>query len=469
MSSSRINSADHLEIDGCDTVELADRFGTPLWVLSESRIRDNLCRLRDAFCRVYPRTRVIYASKANPEPAILRIVKLEGALVDVVTLGHIRLALSAGYHPKEIVFNGNSKTLAELRWALEHGIGIINVDSLEEMEAIARLQSADAQPIKVCLRLATDSSRHLDDPEFARSDMESKFGMTEVDAEAAATIATQHPTIRIVGVHNHIGFTAYGITYSSELDLRRRRRAAEQTVSFGALLAEKYGIQIKYVNLGGGFRANNSRPFGPGGLTDFPTAHQYGQEVGGHVADLVRRSGLGEPELLLEAGGYVVSDAVTLLARVGFRKPAPHSSAHAWVFVEETSAYHFARRLMFDFHHDVVTANKMTAEPSEEVIIAGATCASDSLTSRVKLPPLDREDLIAVLDQGSYCESISSDYCAIPAPAAVLAYNAKAEIVRHRETADDLLGRFSVPTRLADEGETPLHVGLHQETTEESA
>src|SRR6266571_4313610 len=135
-----VSQEGRLDIDGCDAAGLAKEFGTPLWVISEGTIRENYHRLRAAFERQYPNMRVVYASKANPEPAILRILKLEGALVDAVTMGHIQLILKAGYQPRDIVFNGNGKTLDELRWALANRIGFINVDSLEEMEAIARLQ-----------------------------------------------------------------------------------------------------------------------------------------------------------------------------------------------------------------------------------------------------------------------------------------------------------------------------------------
>ena len=129
----------HLEIDGCDVVDLVAEHGAPLWVISEATIRANYQRLRDAFRRVYPATTVLYATKANPEPAIIRVALSEGAMVDAVTLGHMRLIERAGGRPEQIVFNGNSKTEAELRFALDGRIGVINVDSLAEMQLIAEL------------------------------------------------------------------------------------------------------------------------------------------------------------------------------------------------------------------------------------------------------------------------------------------------------------------------------------------
>jgi diaminopimelate decarboxylase len=125
------NDAGHLVIDGCDAVDLAREHGTPLWVLSERTIRDNYRTLAGAFRGQYGRTRLVYASKANPEPAVVRIAWSEGALVDVVTMGHIELALAAGVPPSALVFNGNSKTLDELLWASDHGMAYVNVDSLQ--------------------------------------------------------------------------------------------------------------------------------------------------------------------------------------------------------------------------------------------------------------------------------------------------------------------------------------------------
>src|SRR5205085_1476334 len=136
--------------------------------ISERTIRHHYRTLARAFRDVYPRTRIVYATKANPEPAILRVLRDEGAAVDAITMGHIRLILKAGYEPGEIVLNGNNKTIGELEWALENRVAEINVDSLEEMRVIADLQPADAAPASVSFRLAIPAEQYRDDdPEFA--------------------------------------------------------------------------------------------------------------------------------------------------------------------------------------------------------------------------------------------------------------------------------------------------------------
>jgi diaminopimelate decarboxylase len=440
-------TAADLTIGGCRAAELVERFGAPLWVIDEDRIRTNVRTLRSAFRDAYPRTEVAYASKANPEPAIVAIVRDEGALVDAVTLGHLRLIERAGVPPSDVVFNGNAKTVDELACALRHRVRAINVDSLEELEAIASLQPFDAPPVAICLRVATDPERHAaDDREFADEERGSKFGIAERDVVHAANNAAEHPGLELAGVHNHVGFTAYGTPFRRDLELRRHRRAAEQTLDVAATLRE-HGHPIRIVNLGGGYRVPRPHPYGPGGITDIPTIEEYADAVAGTVARGVREHDLGDAQLILEAGGYLVSDAVTLLARV-LRRKAALDGGDDWAFVENTSAYHFVRRLMFGFEHHVALAHG-EGGPLERVRIAGPVCTDDTVADHVLLPRLREGDLLGVLDQGAYCEAVTSDYCAIPIPASIVVSNGRAALAGRRETLEDLVARFEVPDWIA--------------------
>ena len=366
------NAAGHLEVDGCDTVDLAQEFGTPLWVISANRIRENYRRLRDAFERAYPDSQIVYASKANPEPAVMRVTKHEGSLVDAVTMGHLRLCLAAGYEPHEIVFNGNSKTLDELRFAIDQGLGYINADSLAEVGAIAALQSPDARPAAICLRLAVDNRRHIaDDPEFKKWEWLGKFGMDEADALQAAAIVHEHPGLELEGIHSHVGFTVYGLEYSAELDLRRHRRAVEQVLDLVEALAER-DLPVRVLNFGGGFRVGNADGYGPGKLTEFPTADDYAASITVPVAERCAARGLERPRVLVEAGGYLVSDAAVLLAKVGFTKTrTADDETRQWAFLENTGGYHIVRRLMFGFYHQVSAASRMHDSPTTRVSLAG--------------------------------------------------------------------------------------------------
>ena len=442
----RANDAGHLEIDGCDALDLAREHGTPLWVVSESTIRENYRTLLEAFRAEYGQTRLVYASKANAEPAVTRIAWLEGALVDVVTMGHIELALAAGVPPSALVFNGNSKTLDELRWAADHGLAYVNVDSLDEMEALAAVSSGD-EPVRVCVRLGLDERPFAqDDPEFAAHWRGAKFGMDEEDALEAAARAHASPNLELAGLHQHFGWPVYGTPYDPLLDLERHVAALEQVVDFALRLRSAHGVAPGVINLGGGYRVARAHGVGPGPITEAPTAQDYAAAIGGRLRELDREHGLGEPELLLEPGGYLVSDAAVLLASVGLRKRRrAREGAIDWVFLENTSSYHFVRRLMFGFHHHVVAAGKLAEPPAGTVSLAGPVCTDDNVALDVSLPELERGDLVAVLDQGAYCESVTSDYCAVPIPAAVLACEGRAEVIRRRVAPGEMPAPFAVP------------------------
>lgn len=447
----RPDDAGHLEIDGCDALDLAAEFGTPLWVVSERTIRHNHRTLLGAFQEEYERTRIVYASKANPEPAIVRLAWQEGGLVDVVTMGHIELAQAAGVPPSALVFNGNSKTLDELRWAAEHGMAYVNVDSLDELEALTDVAVDYAPAVRVCLRLALDERPFAaEDPAFAEHWRGSKFGMDEEDALAAAALAHEHPGLELAGLHQHFGWPVYGTPYDAGLDLERHAAALDQVVAFAFRLRDAYGVIPSAINLGGGYRLPRAHGVGPGGITEAPAAEEYAAAIGGRLRELDREHGLGGPELLLEPGGYVVSDAAVLLASVGLRKRRrAGDGAVDWVFLENTSSYHFVRRPMFDFHHHVAAAGKVSEPPAADISLAGPICTDDNVALDVALPPLERGDVVAIFDQGAYCESVTSDYCAVPIPAAVLVCDGKAELIRRRVAPGELAASFAVPSWLS--------------------
>ena len=197
--------------------------------------------------------------------------------------------------------------------------------------------------------------------------------------------------------------------------------------------------------------AFGARPegFGPGRIGHAPSAEEYAEAIGGGVSAFARGSAAEPPELVLEPGGYLVADAGVLLAKVGITKERRSGvGTRRWVFLEETSGYHFVRRLMFGFAHHVVAANKADTDATETVSIAGPICADDDVALDVALPALGRGDLIAVLDQGAYCEAVASDYCVVPLPATAIACAGRAELVRRRESLDEVASRYALPSWL---------------------
>lgn len=445
-------SSGELEIGGRTATSLAAEFGTPLWVISDEVVRANISDLRSAFERRYPSVRVVYASKANPEPAILRICRDEGLGLDVVTAGHMRLAEMAGFPPHDLVLNGNSKTMAELSYAVEHGVGLINVDSAPELEMIAAIAEAQQRVAQIGFRLALDPAGYAEhSPELAEQLLESKFGMSHADIVDLAARAVRSPWLRIDAILSHLGFTAYGgVAYSREAELDRRRIQVRQTMAVMADLLERFGIAIPILDLGGGFRRGRSEGYGPASVRSFAAIDDVAAVVVEEIQRAAAQIGSALPTLLLEAGGYIVSDAVTFLASVGFTKQIRHGDAvRTWVFLENTSAYHFVRRLMHGFHHHALVAARPNATPAGHVSIAGATCAEDSLATDIPFPAVDRGDVVAFLDQGAYCEAVTSDYCAIPIPATVLVRDGRAEIVRPRRGIEEMVAQYALPSSVS--------------------
>lgn len=437
-----------LAIDGCDVMEIIAHCGAPVWVISDSTIRSNLDDINAAFAGHYPSVRVLYASKANPEPAVLQIAREAGAGLDVVTAGHVSLAVAAGFDPADLFFNGNSKTLAELSWAIVNGIGMINVDSLSELDVLIALTAEHERHVDIAFRLALDPAGFMaDDPVHAAQLRESKFGMPRGDVLVAARTALGSQWIRVVGVHSHLGFTAYGnVPYSHRVELDRRRQQVHQVMSLVGSLESELGIHTTVVNLGGGFRRGRPEGYGPARLRSFAPIDEVAQAIAEEIRSACANEGLALPLLMLEAGGYVVSDAVVFLAKVGFTKTIVHGEERRdWAFLEDTSAYHFVRRLLSDFYHHPLLANRPDEPPAGRITIAGATCAEDSVATDVPFPSVVRGDVVALLDQGAYCEAVSSDYCAIPLPAVVLARDGQALLVRRRESAAELASQFLLP------------------------
>ena len=343
----------------------------------------------------------------------------EGAIVDAVTLGHLKLILRAGGTPDRIVFNGNSKTEEELRFALDRRVAVINVDSLEEMQHDRRAAAAHGDAAAAGLP-AHRRRQHAADGRGPRAREVRLAGQVRHGSGrrlAAAEIALAHPGLALAGLHNHLGFSAYGTPYSPRLDVVRHERCVEQTLDVARSIREEHGHRLAILNMGGGYRVGNPAGYGPGALTEFPTADDYAMAVGGTAKELCAEWDLGTPRLILEAGGYLVTDAVALLARVGVKKTRrAGGEAREWASIENTSGYHFVRRLMFRFHHEVVVANRMNDVADTRVSISGPICADDDVADEVLLPALRRGDLIAMLDNGSYCEAVTSDYCAVPIP-----------------------------------------------------
>lgn len=425
-----INAAGHLVIGGCDTVELAREFGTPLLVIDEACLRER-CR---AFKEAFAGGEVLYAGKALLLQAICRIVAEEGLGLDVVSGGELYTALAAGFPPERLYFHGNNKTEEELDQALAAGVGRIVVDNFRELKLLSGLaRNNNGYRVPVLLRLTPGIEAHTH--EYIKTgQIDSKFGFTLANgqAEEAVALATSLPALELVGLHCHIGSQIFSVEPYAE--------AAAIMMDFAAKVYRQTGVAIRELDLGGGFGiyyADGDDPLPPA---------NYARVIQEVVADKAATLGIPLPRILVEPGRAIVGPAGTTLYTVGSIKDIP--GVRKYVAVDGGMADNI-RPALYQARYEALLANKADRPPVEKVSITGKCCESgDMLIWDIMLPEVVPGDILAVSCTGAYCYPMASNYNRLPRPAVVLVCNGDAELISRRETYADLLRLEVLPSRL---------------------
>jgi len=412
----------HLTIGGVDTVALAEKFGTPLYVTDESRIRANY----QCFQRAFPNADICYAAKANYNLSILRILAQEGAGADVFSDGELFCALKAGFSPGKILFNGNSKTDAELNMAVQEGVRL-SVDSLDELRALSKIAEAQGKEAEIAFRVNPDVSPKTH-PKIATGLKTSKFGIPHAEVVSAYKEALALKNVKPVGIHCHIGSQILDVAPFA--DAARKMMALVEQVN-------KIGVELAFVDLGGGLGIH----YKPGEKA--PSPSELADAVLPIFEERTKSMGI-TPKLILEPGRHIVADSTILLTRVNTIKKA-HKN-----FVGVDAGFNLlVRPAMYDAYHEIVVANKSNQGPGGTFTVVGPICESgDILASDRNLPKVEKGDLIAILDVGAYGFSMSSQYNGRPRCAEALVCDGEAEIIRKRESYDDLLVNQVIPSRL---------------------
>lgn len=408
---------DHLVIGEHDTVDLAERFGTPLYVTDEMRIRENFQRLSGALTAHYKKIRILYAAKANGNLAIFKTLASMGAGADVFSAGEVALALDGGMRPESLLFNGSSKTSADLALAVEKGIRV-SVDSPDELRQLDRAAGEGGKTVDIAFRVnpAIEVPTH---PKIATGLATSKFGIPagqilDVYREA---LALEH--VNPVGIHCHIG--------SQILAVEPFAREVEVLIDVARDLLD-IGVDPAFIDIGGGlgipYRRETDRA---------PTPEEYAGAVMPVFLRGIRDLGI-EPELWVEPGRWLVGDSTILLTRVNSVKTAHKTFANV-----DAGFNLLVRPTMYDSYHEVVAANRADAPAVREYSVTGPICETGDILAKDRmLPELEAGDLIAVLDAGAYGFAMSSQYNSRPRCAEVLLAGEKAALMRRAETIDDL-------------------------------
>ena len=380
---------------------------------SDARYRE----VHAALSSCYDSVRVLYAAKANGNPAILRALAEEGSGADVFSAGELILALDAGMGPDWLLFNGSSKSAADLALAVEKGVRV-SVDSLDELHLLDRISGEAGETAEIAFRVnpALEVPTH---PKIATGLRTSKFGIPAGDILAAFRAALGCNHVIPAGIHCHIG--------SQILEVDPFARAAAVMTNLAAGLTD-LGVTLRFIDLGGGLGIPYRR-----GINPEPTFSDYASAVIPVFSEGVKKAGIS-PELWVEPGRYLVADSTILLTSVNSVKEAHRR------FVNVDAGFNLLiRPVMYGAYHGVVVANKADRPPVHRYTIAGPICETGDLLAEDRdLPAVEAGDLIAVLDTGAYGFAMSSQYNGRPRCAEVLVNGTSAALMRRKETMDDL-------------------------------
>lgn len=445
----------HLYIEGCDTVSLAQNFGTPLFVVSETRLRQNFRRLRRAFSACWPEgpVEVLPSIKASPLIAIQKILTSEGAGADVFGPGELEIALRAGVPAQSISVNGSIKDYSIVRRSVEIGAKIV-LDSSRELDLCEEVSRELRRPAQVVFRLKP----YLDDIDLQSDyapvhDIRTliqiiKYGIPTSDLLDIGRRALLSPHIEPVGIHMHMG------RHSKRLDVW------QSWVRHGVLLTKELsdamsGWVPKSINIGGGL------PSLPDLDTDVtvkgypgPTLEEMAQAITDTLRETLQRANLPAAGMALqiEPGRAIHCDTGVHLTTVRNIKHETRHVDREWIEVDTSQMFLGIGGANFDGpKFDFLTASRADEPASRRVDIVGQTCNLELLFHQVMVPPLEVGDVIALLNTGSYIESCGRNFNALPRPGTVLVHRDVAEMIKRHEHIDEVLERDVVPLRLGEQ------------------
>lgn len=420
-----VNKKGHLEIGGCDTIDLAEKYGTPLYVVDENEIRKN--------CRAFVKSiednynghgTVAYASKAFSCMEMYRICKQENMSIDTVSAGEIYTAIKAGFPAERIYFHGNNKTLDEIDFALDNNVGRIVVDNLTELEKIEKAAEKRNITAKIMFRIKPGIDAHTHS--FIRTgQIDSKFGLALENGEAMVGVkrALALKNVELCGLHCHIG--------SQIFDISPFELAAEVMMDFIAKIKEETGAEIKELNLGGGFGIKYTGEDKPAPYSD------YMNRVAAVIKKKAEELSIDLPFIIIEPGRSIAGAAGITLYTVGAVKEIENVRTYVSIDGGMTDN---PRYILYQSTYEILCANKANDPKTEKITLAGKCCESgDLIQENAMIQKVVPGDTIAVLSTGAYNYSMASNYNRIGRPAVVMTNNGESRIIVKRESFEDLV------------------------------
>ncbi|WP_034299393.1 diaminopimelate decarboxylase [Alkalibacterium sp. AK22] len=424
LSNMSVNEDNQLEISGVNTVELANKYGTPLYVYDIALIRQKIEAFREAFARYEKRTQIAYASKAFSSLALYELLAEEDVSLDVVSGGELFLALQAKFPADRIHFHGNNKSFNELKEAVENKIGCVVVDNFVEIDMLNEVTSQLESQMDVLLRVTPGIGAHTH--EYITTGQEdSKFGfdLGSGQVEEAIVKLNEMPNINVIGLHAHIG--------SQIFEVNGYEAVIEKLIDKAADWQERYGFHLNVLNVGGGFGIRYTEEDSPLPLKAY--AEAIIQAVKKHAS----KKHIDLPDIWIEPGRSIVGEAGTSLYTVGTEKTVP--GIRKYVSVDGGMADNI-RPALYKAQYTGVLADQVEASAVETVSIAGKACESgDMLIWDLILPQPEQNSILAVFSTGAYGYSMASNYNRLPRPAIVFVDKGQDWLAVRRETYQDFL------------------------------
>lgn len=424
-----IEYAGNIKIGGCDLVDLAKKYGTPLYVIDEATLR-GICRDYKSAFKDYKNIKMMYASKALCTSAIAKILDSEGFGFDTVSAGEIYTVKNAGVDMSKVLFNGNNKSESELELALDYKVGRFSVDNFYEAEFLNKVAAQKEVVADVLLRITPGIECHTHDY-IQTGQIDSKFGfdLSQVD-EIVELIQNQYKNLRLKGLHAHIG--------SQIFELKSYYDEVEILVKEIARINKKFGLNLSEMNIGGGLGVKYTSKDVPPSI----------EELADAVTESMKKYSVEIPTIYIEPGRSIISTSGVTLYTVGSSKQVPNG--RKYVAVDGGMADN-PRPSMYQAEYvaEVANTNKIHTEDKEIVTIAGRYCESgDILINEIELPKLDAGDILCVYNTGAYNYSMASNYNRVEKPAMVLVNNSHSDIIVYRERLEDLVSHDNIPDRL---------------------
>lgn len=428
----RLDPEGRLVVGGCLLTDLAQTYGTPLYVIDEATLRAACRGYREALAAAYPGPSLaVYASKANSSLAITAVVAEEGLGLDAVSEGELLTALRGGMPAERMVLHGNNKSSREIALAMREGVTVV-VDNWLDLEHLAALAPAQASPVRLMVRFTPGIECHTHD--YIRTGhLDSKFGFDPDQLETVLRHLAGCPWAWVDGLHAHIGSQIFELQPHQDL---------AQVMADALALARSLGHPCRDLNVGGGLGIRYVASDDP------PTIQRWVEVVAEAVAQACRQRGLELPRLLCEPGRSLVGPAGLTLYALGSRKAIPEGRTYLSV---DGGMSDNPRPITYQSAYTAVLADRPcppAEAPRESVTLAGKHCESgDVLLTNLSLPSPRTGEVLAVFATGAYNASMASNYNRIPRPATVLVHEGMADLVQRREEPEELLRYDLLPVR----------------------